>query len=64
MSALFPWPSRSQRQAAIGHARQQKELSRIGAEHAAAIERDIQRIRADNHFAAKIAEQIMRGRDQ
>lgn len=61
MSMIFPWPARAQRLAAISHARDQKERSRQGASHAAAIERDIERIRQENHFAARIAEQIIQG---
>lgn len=55
MGAIFPWPSRQQRQAAVAMARQEKERSRSAALHAAAIEQDITRMAAVNHFAAAIA---------
>jgi hypothetical protein len=58
---LLPWPSRQQRQAAISAARTQKEASQAGAAHAALIERDIDRIRQENHIGAIIADQFMRG---
>ena len=64
MTMLLPWPTRQQRREAIGRATAEKERSRAGAVHAAAIERDIERIRQENHFAAAIADQIMRGKDQ
>jgi len=55
MAVILPWPLRHQRQAAISDARDQKERSRAGAAHAAAIAQDIERIRRENHFAAAIA---------
>jgi hypothetical protein len=58
---LLPWPSREQRQADISAARSQKEVSQAGAAHAALIERDIDRIRHENHFASLIADQFRRG---
>ena len=62
MTVIFPWPSRHQRREAIGRARTQKEASRLTATRAATIEADIEQIRRDNHLAAAIAEQLMRGR--
>ena len=62
MAVLFPWPGREQRQASISHARDQKERSRQGADHAAAIERDITQMAERNHFASMLAEEIMRQR--
>jgi hypothetical protein len=59
-SLIFPWPSREQRRAAISHARDQKERSRVSASHATAIEQDIELMAQRNHFASIIAEQIMR----
>ena len=55
MGAIFPWPSRQQRQAAVADARREKERSRSAAVHAAAIEQDITRLAEANHFAASIA---------
>jgi hypothetical protein len=60
MMAIFPWPRRAERQAAIRRARSEKEQSQRGADHALAIELDIQRMREENHFATSIAEQLMR----
>ena len=60
MAMLFPWPGREQRQAAISHARDQKERSRSGAAHAAEIERDIMQMAERNHFSLLIAEEIKR----
>ena len=60
MSMLLPWPSRQQRQEAISDAQREKERSRSSALHAAAIEQEITRMAEVNHFAASIAEQIMR----
>ena len=62
VAVLLPWPARHERQEAISRARAQKEQSRAAAGHAAAIEQDIDRIRHENHFAAAIAETLMRGR--
>ncbi len=64
MALLLPWPLRQQRRQAISDARGQKEQSLAGAVHAAAIEQDITRMRRENHFAALIAEHIMRGYQQ
>ena len=61
MTVLLPWPNREERLAAIGRAREQKERSRLGADHAAAVAEDIERMRRENHFAQLIAEQLMRG---
>ena len=60
IAVLLPWPSRASRQQAITAARDQKERSRSGAAHAAAIERDITRMAERNHFAGLLAEEIMR----
>lgn len=60
-AAFLPWPPRPERQEAIRHARAEKEHSQASAAQAAAIEQDIDRIRHENHFAAAIAETLMRG---
>lgn len=62
MARLLPWPLRSQRAEAIAAARAQKEASRHGAAHAAAISADIERMTADNHFADAIRASLARGR--
>lgn len=59
VAMLLPWPGAHVRKAAIGEARAQKERSRAGAAQAAAITSQIERMAADNHFAASIAEQII-----
>ena len=58
MDAVFPWPSRSQRRAAVDRARGEKEKSQRSAAHAAAVRDDITSLAERNHFAAAIAEQI------
>jgi hypothetical protein len=58
---LLPWPGRQERQAAISAARAEKEQARARLAHAAVIEQDLDRIRHENHFAAAIAETLMRG---
>lgn len=62
MARLLPWPLKHQRAAAIQAARAQKEASRRGAAHAAAIGADIERMTADNHFAAAIRASLLEGR--
>jgi len=59
---LLPWPSRQQRREAIGAARHEKEQAQARLAHANAIENDIDRMRQHNHFAAAIADHLMRGR--
>ncbi len=58
MDFLLPWPSRSQRRAAVNRARREKEQSRRSAAHAAAVRADITSLAERNHFAAAIAAQI------
>jgi hypothetical protein len=56
----FPWPARRVRHAAIAAARQQKERSQAGAAHADTVRLQIEALRKQNHFAAIIAEDIIR----
>jgi hypothetical protein len=56
----FPWPARSSRHAAIAAARRQKERSRESAADAEAVRRQIEALREQNHFAAILAEDIIR----
>lgn len=58
-AVLFPWPGRDERLASIQRARREKEYSLGRAAHAVAIERQIERLAEENHFAAAIAEQII-----
>lgn len=57
---LFPWPSRSDRKAAIDRARKQKQHSRAAAGHAEGVAASIRRMQEDNHFAYHIASEIAR----
>ena len=60
MDAVFPWPGRTGRREAIAAARRERERSVASAAHADTIRRQIERMAADNHFALKIAEDIIR----
>ena len=60
VAMLLPWPSRTQRHAAIEAARQEKLRSRSSAAQAADLEAAIARMAAENHWSALIAEQIAR----
>jgi len=55
----FPWPSRTSRHEAIATARGEKERSQASAAKAAGIRVQIERMAAENHFAARIAEDII-----
>jgi len=57
---VFPWPSKHERREAVADARRQKEVSEEGARHAEAIQQQLRRMADENHFAQRIAEQIMR----
>lgn len=59
MRVMLPWPAPHDRRAAIASARDEKEQSLAGAAHAAVIASQIKRMAAENHFAAKIAEDLM-----
>lgn len=59
MDSVLPWPSRSQRRAAVARARGEKEKSRRSAAHAAAVRDDITSLAERNHFAYKVAQQII-----
>ncbi len=56
----FPWPAKSSRHAAIAAARRQKERSQAGAARAEALREQIERMAAENHFASRITEDIIR----
>jgi hypothetical protein len=58
---LLPWPSRQQRLDAINAARVEKEQAQARLARAIVIEHDIDRIRQQNHFAAAIADHLIRG---
>jgi hypothetical protein len=58
MDAMLPWPSRSQRRAAVDRARGEKERSLCSAAQAADVRADITSLAERNHFAYAIAEQI------
>ena len=59
---LIPWTPRHVRREAIASATREKDQARVRAAHAAQIEQQIRRMAEENHFAAAIAEQILRGR--
>jgi hypothetical protein len=59
MGAMFPWPSRHQRKAAITQARSDRHAAEARAADAATLEAQIRRIAAENHFADTIARQII-----
>jgi hypothetical protein len=63
-AAALPWPGRHQRKAAIEAARAEADKSRHSARAARAVAADLERMRADNHFALSIAHQITRHRSQ
>jgi hypothetical protein len=58
MSALFPWPARSERKAAIAKARDGREQAEARAAEAVGVEAQIRQMAAQNHFAQVIAEQL------
>jgi hypothetical protein len=60
MSVLLPWPAKAQRRAAIDRARGEKERSQAAAAHAEILEGQVRRMAAENHFAGKLADHIMR----
>jgi hypothetical protein len=62
--AILPWPSRTERVAAIEAAREENQKSQNLAAHAKKIEDQIKRIARENHFADSIAQQIMRRREE
>lgn len=59
VDAILPWPSRRERRAAIEAARGEKEASRHAAARAAQLRAAVDRMAAENHFAASIAEQVI-----
>lgn len=59
---LLPWPARCERQALIAAATAEKERSQASAVRAAALERDIRRLAAENHWAEAVARTLRNGR--
>jgi len=59
---LIPWTPRHERREAIASAAREKDEARARAAHATQIEQQILRMAEENHFAATIATQILRGR--
>lgn len=59
-STVFPWPLKHEREAALRAARQEKEWSQAAAHRAGTIDRQLRQMAADDQFAARIAEQIIR----
>jgi hypothetical protein len=64
MAMPFPWQARSTRHEAIEAARGEKEQSLGELADAKVIQRQIERMAEQNHFAATIAEQIIRRHQQ
>ena len=60
----FPWHARSTRHEAIAAARGEKEQSLGDLADAIVIQRQIERMARQNHFAAAIADQIIRRHTQ
>lgn len=58
---LLPWPTRTQRRAAIASAEREKHQSRASAERAAAIGAAIEHMRHENHFADSIRASLIQG---
>lgn len=58
MDKVFPWPSRSERKAAIGRAAVAREDAEAMAARAERVRDQIAEMAARNGFAAAIAEQI------
>ena len=58
---LLPWPSRPDRQEAIASAGEEKLRSQAAAARAAAVEADLRRLAAENHWAAAIARTLRNG---
>lgn len=58
---IFPWPAKHEREAAIARARHDKEQAQAQANQAGAVSKQIRRMADENHFAQRIADQIMRG---
>lgn len=63
VAMLRPWPGRNERHAAIAAATAEKERSQAAADHARTLEQQIQHMAKENHFAARIAGQIIRGHE-
>ena len=55
----FPWPAKNHRHEAIAAARAEKDRSQAGAARAEILRRQIERMAADNHFAERIARDII-----
>jgi hypothetical protein len=55
---IFPWPSKHEREAAIAAAAHSRRRAQAAARRAQAVERQIQRMAADNHFGELIARQL------
>lgn len=59
---VFPWPPAAERRAVIEEARARREQACRAREHARALQRDIERMVSENHFADAIAAQLRRER--
>lgn len=59
-SMPFPWPAKIRRHEAIAAARAEKDRSQAGAARAEVVRQQIERMAAENHFAERIARDIIR----
>lgn len=60
-AVVFPWPAKHERRAAIDAARTERERSEAAARRAGALQGQLRKIAADNHFSEAIVQQILRG---
>lgn len=58
---ILPWMAKPERHAAIAAARREKEHSQATLRHAQSVERQIRQMADENHYAEKIARQIIWG---
>lgn len=56
---IFPWPARHERQAAIARAARQKDQAQRQLRSAQRDQQAILRMADENHFAERVARQIM-----
>jgi hypothetical protein len=61
VEVIMPWPGKHERAEAIREARRERKHAQEDAAHAKVIERQINRMLEENHFAETIARQILQG---
>jgi hypothetical protein len=60
-AVILPWPGRDERAVAITSAQMERKRSQEAARKASDLEKQIRKMTHDNHFAAMIAQQILKG---